>query len=233
MWYSPSLSGHPTIRDVCRLLSPYCLDCGWALHHAGTAKGNGCHGRTWPEALTSSALALLPGALLKKLTTSCQINNRGIREDSCFCCFKEVVIQLKTPSVEADNVLPATTQQRKSRLWLGEKKEYFPKPQSCMQTLSCDLLSCFHNWPVGQVHKYRMSDAKGQWSRWSFFEARSRVMGYTLDPYSSLSPMLYPTPLLLSCSAPGLRNKRTIQNLILSLNTISGVCFAVNIMCVI
>lgn len=69
IWYSPSHLGHPTIRDVCRLLSPYCLDCGWAFHHAGTAQGNGCHGQTWPEILTSSTLALLclPGSMCVEL----------------------------------------------------------------------------------------------------------------------------------------------------------------------
>lgn len=70
MWYSPSLSGHPTIRDACRLLSPYCFDCGWAFHYAKTAQGNGCHALTWPEILTSSALAWLrlPGSVLELLS---------------------------------------------------------------------------------------------------------------------------------------------------------------------
>lgn len=75
---------------------------------------------------------------------------------------------------------------------------------------SCDLLKSFKC--PGQFHKYRMSEAKGQRSDglieiWSSFEARSRaMMSYTLEPYSSLSSMLYPTPLLLSCCAPALRN---------------------------
>lgn len=62
-----------------------------------------------------------------------------------------------------------------------------------------------------------MSGAKGQW--WhgvveihlNSFETMSWTMIYTLEPYSSLSPLLYPTPLRLFCPAADLWNKRNTE----------------------
>lgn len=38
-WLGPSCSCHPTIRDLCRLLSPYCLDCGRPSAMPGRPEG--------------------------------------------------------------------------------------------------------------------------------------------------------------------------------------------------
>lgn len=148
MWYSPSLSGHPTIRDVCRLLSPYCLDCGCAFPPRQDSLKE-------PRAMVGLDLRLSPvqlwllcGALLEKLTTSRQINKGGIREDSCSSCSKSsysIKHSLKCPARRPTMFcLPQHSEGspdcglRKKR-----KKECFPKPQSCMQTLSCDLRKRF------------------------------------------------------------------------------------------
>lgn len=60
------------------------------------------------------------GALLKESHHTMLDKDRGIREDSCSSCSKEVVILC--PARRSTHILPATAQQRPTRRWLEKEQ---------------------------------------------------------------------------------------------------------------
>lgn len=164
MWNRPSISGHPTIRDLCWSYPPIV----WTVVGLYTMSGE--PKRTCatikPESLRSLALALLgwPGSICvaisgnRKRTTWCQIYKRGIGEGSCSSCSKG-------DEREKKQHLDGLPQHSKGSPQCDlRNKESFPKAQRCMQT------SCMH------LRKHVMLTITEWWKRTTVFEERWPIL---------------------------------------------------------